>query len=588
MTRRARLVARLERRLQLEDWPLLIKFGAAPSVMLLLFVLASAISIAALLYAQHAASTVAERDMTIVAGLSATSAQFEHADGDLYRLLVEKAAGSAPDVARRSAAIQKRIAHVRGNLKAVEPLLLPADQRRLRGAIEQIDRYGEAVTVVSSMLDVDFAASAAMLAPFRANADHVLHDVSDLARNGVTAARDRAAAAAARTRWLVGLVLGSVVLLILFGLTAPWLIAQATTRSILRIAEATEMVAAGHLDLDLVPLARRDELQAIVRALGTFRDQALAKEALERAAREEERRHQQQVADAAASNTRERSAMLASLSHAFETKVRTMIAEASTTMARVEAHAGDLGRVLATANRLAALLEEMAAAFVEEMHLADSATGALTGAIRSIDQEVEHLSGAATALLARAETARAEVGGSEQRAAEVQRVVGVIDSIARQTNLLALNATIEAARYGSEGRGFAVVAGEIKALAQRTGQSTGQVRAQVREVQEGVSRVVSETDQLAALIEAMERAAARVSAVSRDQARSTNLIDDRIAAVRSRVGGLSSMSADIRTAADGNAESLLALRAASAALQDTLLGLDGDARAFVGLLRAAA
>ena len=587
MNRFAAWIAWLERKIRFQDWPLVWKFAAAPASMLALFLISVTLSMAALVYAQHGTDRVVGYDMADIATLSDVTARFEHANGEMYRLLADKAAATpGTDVVARTAAIEGELKQARADLARFAASAPADDQQKIKQTLALMDKYADAINVVSSMLDIDFASSTAMLAPFRANARQVIKQVDAIAAQGVEDAREHAVAVQRRIEAMVILVSLSAILLAVVGVVGPMAIGRSLIRPILRIAEVTSSLAARDHKIDLDALDRGDELGQIVSALKTFRIQAIEKEMLERDAHEEERRRTTAVAAATAEGERAKRETLDSLLHQFETRVGAMIDQAQQAMRRLDHNAERVEQAVQGANMLAEDLDQAASAFASEMEIARTATDALVSAIRTIDNQAEVSNAIVARIQEHANLAEGAVHQSVERAEEVEKVVSVIDTIAGQTKLLALNATIEAARYGEQGRGFAVVAGEIKSLSSRTGASTGEVRQQVGEVQRGIRRVADATSELTALIDQMGGVTTQVAAVSRDQARTTDLIDQRIEAVRNRAEILFATSADIRSSAIANQASVRDLRADGRALEASLQGLRDDARAFVSQLRA--
>lgn len=252
MTMRNRSATNPGQRDVLGDWSGVIRLVAAPGVILFLFAVTVAISLGALLYAQHSSSVIVQHDMRIVTSLSQSAAAFDHQDGNLYRLMADRAVGDRRvNIPERSAAIQRRLLGIEADLRAIRPSLRPDDQRRMDQVLGAIGRYAQAVDTVSTLLDTDFAAGAAMLAPFRSNADRVIADVNAMVAVGIHDARAHAAVSAGRTRWLVALAATAMVLLAI--LAVAWL-ALASYRGLklddeirLReLAESSAMVLARH------------------------------------------------------------------------------------------------------------------------------------------------------------------------------------------------------------------------------------------------------------------------------------------------------------------------------------------------------
>ncbi|SDC46487.1 methyl-accepting chemotaxis protein [Paraburkholderia lycopersici] len=133
------------------------------------------------------------------------------------------------------------------------------------------------------------------------------------------------------------------------------------------------------------------------------------------------------------------------------------------TLAMEEVATGNVDLSQRTEEQAAALQQTAASLAQFKSAVADNSANATTASRRAADALNSARQGY---------EAVSAVGGAMDNiaasSAEVNSILGMIQSVSFQTNILALNAAVEAARAQEHGRGFAVVASEVRALAQRS------------------------------------------------------------------------------------------------------------------------
>jgi methyl-accepting chemotaxis protein len=118
--------------------------------------------------------------------------------------------------------------------------------------------------------------------------------------------------------------------------------------------------------------------------------------------------------------------------------------------------------------------------------LSDQVTGNAEMGMKSVERTITGMERIRDAVSKSSEVIT-QLGSSS---VEIGKILTVIEDLAEQTNLLALNAAIIASQAGEHGKGFAIVAEEIRELAERTTSSTKEIDTLIKTVQRDVSNAV--------------------------------------------------------------------------------------------------
>ena len=269
---------------------------------------------------------------------------------------------------------------------------------------------------------------------------------------------------------------GSLLALIVVGVVG-FLVARNITKALVRLEAIASRMAGGDFTAAIDDTGRGDEIGSLSRSFATM-IQSLAN-LIVQVQRSGLQVNSSAVEIAATSKEQQTTA----------SEVATTSAEISATAKEMSATSTEL---LKTADSVSAVAEQAS----------ELAAGGKTG-LERMEKIMRGILDASTAITTK-------LGVMNEKAGNINAIVGTIGKVADQTNLLSLNAAIEAEKAGEYGRGFSVVATEIRRLADQTAASTGDIEQMVKEMVSAVSSGVMGMDKFT---EELRRGAGEIAGV---------------------------------------------------------------------------
>lgn len=223
--------------------------------------------------------------------------------------------------------------------------------------------------------------------------------------------------------------------------------------------------------------------------------------------------------------------------------------------------------VLSTTREIAANANALLRTMEEAVQVADETThGAVQArtSLASMDATMQRM-------VAATDSINAKLAALSEKSSHINKVLTTITKVADQTNLLSLNAAIEAEKAGEAGRGFSVVATEIRRLSDQTTAATDDIEQMLKDMNSAVSASVMGMDkfseEIRRSVQEVESVSDQLAGVIEDVQKLPARFDIVLEGMQSQAVGAGQIAETITQLNDSTQQTTEALKATSEAVQ---------------------
>jgi methyl-accepting chemotaxis protein len=359
------------------------------------------------------------------------------------------------------------------------------------------------------------------------------------------------------------------------GLLLAFFIGRSIVRPVAGMTKAMQQLATGDTSAAIPAQDLRDEIGAMAKAVGVFKESMIETERLATLQRDEQ------------AQKAERQRAIEGYIAGFDGSMREALDRLTAAAGELRSTAGSMSSTAEETTRQATAVAGASDQASSNVQTVASSTEEMAASIAEISRQVTHSSQVAGKAVEAAGRTNATMQGLADAAQKIGEVVSLIQDIASQTNLLALNATIEAARAGEAGKGFAVVASEVKSLATQTGKATEEIAGQINAIQTSTKDAVEAIKSIGGIIAEINDISGNIAAAMEEQGATTNEITRHTQEAARGTGEVSQNIAGVNQAASETGAAAAQVLASADALGKEAEKLRAEVDQFFAKIRSA-